>query len=145
MFVSEEDGFISDFYGYYHSFYVALLTRRHPDGIFRAPGAKNQKLRRNALVARLSDYPRGVLLLCQGSRFAEMISFRQSGSATIGEISLALDPVRSFTLGKNAIELFRYEAVMELGNGIPKTRRLLAVSGGKTGSGFNLISSPAGS
>lgn len=110
-FESENDGFISDFYGYHHSFYVALLTRRHPDRIFMAPGAPNQKLRTNALEQRVAEHPRGVILLCEGSRFAEAIAFdEESGAARIGDRSLALEAIRPFTLGRHAIGLYRYSS-----------------------------------
>ncbi len=85
QFLGPDDGFVSDFYGWQPSYYVALRTGLHPDRIFVAPGAPNEPLDLAALGSFLDRYPRGVLLLDQTRAFVA-----PWGSRAIGRRSRAV-------------------------------------------------------
>jgi hypothetical protein len=86
----DNDGLITDFYGFVQSRYAALLTRMHPDRIFSAPGAPNQQLNADRLSDFIDKYPRGVLLLHNGSRFAGFLGYKESGKFSVKDHRLAV-------------------------------------------------------
>ena len=91
----DDEGLISDFYGWGVTRYVALLTRLHPNRVFLAPGAPNADLNLELLSGFLDEHPRGVVILLEGSRFAEAIGLTPAGQAKIGVRDLALQPVHT--------------------------------------------------
>lgn len=93
-----EDGFISDFYGFATTPYVALMTRLHPDRIFRASGAPYGVKPQNHLIELLDfvkRYPKGVLLLHNGSRFSEYLGCCGSEQLRIADNYLIVHKVFS--------------------------------------------------
>ncbi|MCG8692293.1 MAG: glycosyltransferase family 39 protein [Minwuiales bacterium] len=112
---ADTGGFISDFYDWGSTPYVALLTRLHPDRIYRAPGAPNRPVDLAKLDAFLSRHPTGVLLIQHDSRFAGAIGF-DGRTATVGGRLLRLEPVTTFPWRDRRVrsspdlELFRYSA-----------------------------------
>ncbi|MFO1067143.1 MAG: glycosyltransferase family 39 protein [Geminicoccaceae bacterium] len=91
-------GLILDFFGFADSGYLALNTRLHRDAIYAAPGAPNARLQPRTAggrldhrdfplsgnwPARLDDfvarYPRGLLLVLEGSRFQAWLETPDAG------------------------------------------------------------------
>ena len=74
---SEDDGYITDFYGFVQSLYPAHALRLHPDRVFATTGAPllAPESRYDKLEALLVAHPKGLLLLHTGSRFAESLGY----------------------------------------------------------------------
>jgi hypothetical protein len=112
----DDEGLISDFYGWRATSYVALLTRLHPDRIFLAPGEPNVEPDLRSLSAFLDEYPRGVVVLVTGSRFSDMVGKTLAGEAKAWRYGVGLQPVYSVEWpepGKDpknpSLEIFRYQ------------------------------------
>jgi hypothetical protein len=96
----EDQGLISDFYGFAATGYGALLTRVHPDRLFLASGAQQHELRLGYpsgedLSDFIDEYPRGLLLLHNGSRFAEFLGYEASDKLRVGDRLLAVRKIWS--------------------------------------------------
>jgi hypothetical protein len=117
-----DDGLVSDFYGWSPSYYVALLTRLHPDRIFLAPGALNMPPDLAALGRFLDRHPQGVLLLLAGSRFCGALGFVGDRASVEGRaLSLVKvadgpwpppeDPAlrAASACGQEGLSIFRYQ------------------------------------
>jgi hypothetical protein len=107
-------GLISDFYGWGPTYYVALLTRLHPDRIFLARGAPNIPPDVESLARFVRQWPVGVLILVEGSRFADAIHFDGASMSRFGDVRLNLQPFRQVDWpspdgGSQRILFYRYE------------------------------------
>ena len=65
------EGLILDSLGWSNTYYLALKTGRHPNEIFMAPGGKHQELNLQLFSHFLESHRTGILVLRDGSRFAE--------------------------------------------------------------------------
>jgi hypothetical protein len=100
------EGLICDFFGWGPTPHVALLTRIHPDQIFRAPGAPNRDLPLPLFQAFLDQYPTGVIVLRRGSRFDRVV---RPGSGGPANVTLILEPRDSVAWPDGSlIEVMRY-------------------------------------
>jgi hypothetical protein len=115
-FGGEDEGLITDFYGWGATSYVALSTRVHPHRLFMAPGAPGWTLDLDLLSDFLERYPRGVIVLLANSRFTEALGVTPSSQARVGERGLTLRPVHSVEWpplpgGADAalLQVFRYQ------------------------------------
>ena len=104
-------GFICDFFGWDNSYYVALMTRLHPDQIFVAPGGRHQQPEITRVSGLLCRFPRGLLLLKPDSRFAHLINFREPNKAIVGGMELSLQVLQIFQLGNSKLTLCRYKTL----------------------------------
>jgi 4-amino-4-deoxy-L-arabinose transferase-like glycosyltransferase len=71
-------GLILDSLGWTNTYYLALMTGHHPNGIFMAPGGKYQALDSEAFSGFLESHRTGILVLWDGSRFAEKFAVKNS-------------------------------------------------------------------
>lgn len=67
-----------DSLGWTNTYYLALMTGHHPNGIFMAPGGKYQALDSEAFSGFLESHRTGILVLWDGSRFAEKFAVKNS-------------------------------------------------------------------
>ena len=104
-----DDAFISDFYGWGDTHYVALMTRLYPDKIFLALGGLHQKINLDGLYNFIHSKPAGVILLNRNSRFTNALSFNGLDKVKIGNTFLTLDRIRTMTFGKSEIGIYNYK------------------------------------
>ena len=131
----EDEGLISDFYGWGTTHYVALLTRLHPERIYVAPGARNQKVDLAPLTEFLGRHSGGVIVLKPRSRFAQAIGADAAGTAAVGPLTLRLEAVQTVVVPREAtdpssaamdappspwLEIFRYSVVSGSGRSSPE-------------------------
>ena len=70
------DALVSDFFGWTPTAYMTLMTRIHPDRIYRTPGGRHQKPDVERLARFLEDNPVGLLALKEGSPFSTIVHNR---------------------------------------------------------------------
>lgn len=71
--IEPDDGLIIDFFGWEETYYLGLLSGLYPDRIFVPPGALYETLSEEAFMEFANQYPKGVLVLHNESRFAEYL------------------------------------------------------------------------
>jgi hypothetical protein len=100
------DFFGKDFYGWKDTLYVALMSHVHPSRLFIMPGARHQPLSISELTGLLQQYPSGLLLRSDDSRF---IHLEQTTNGAIVRIdgykdALIVHPIASV----KSITIYRY-------------------------------------
>jgi len=73
-----DGGLILDFLSWEDTFYIALMSRLHPDRIFIFPGLRHQELDLKRLEEFIDHYGTGVLLLKKGSQYPDVAGPLQS-------------------------------------------------------------------
>lgn len=103
----KSEGFISDFYGWSPSYYVALMTGLPPDRIFMVTGAPHKHLNVEGLRKFLGQFPTGIILIHNDSRFSENIGFTESNQVRIDRNVVKLKKVQSLPWLKIKNKLLR--------------------------------------
>lgn len=104
-----QTGIISDFYGYRETYYVMGETRLDPGQLYVAPAEKYEELVPEELVQVLAEYPRGLLVLLEGSSFSALVTDKGSGGIPLIGIGLSLQLQAEIPMEDGSIIIYAYQ------------------------------------
>jgi hypothetical protein len=105
--VDSNAGFITDFYGWEPTTYVAFMTRLEPDRIYLVPGAVGEQLDLPLLVNFVEKHQTGTMILRRGSRFCKAIHFGKDRAVLNNEV-LELEPLAPSALQQSDLTIYHY-------------------------------------
>ena len=82
------------------------MLRIHPDQAFIAPGEKHEVLDVNELKRVIEDYPSGLLILQDESRFSEQLEFVDNETLELEGFRIKIEFIGS---GEPGVNIFRYQ------------------------------------
>ena len=99
-------GLILDFFSWEDTYYLALMSRVHPDNILIMPGGKHEQLDTGTLTTFLAQHTAGVLVLDRNSRLAQESVFRDT-NLYLSPLSPALQVTLSQEISSTAVFNYR--------------------------------------